>query len=267
MKMPGYWLLLAFGLLTASQTPAVAAITSAASSNSPETGVATASQSTPLSIGLDDVVKLSKSGVNESVVLAFVENSPVAYHPSADDILKLRDAGVSSKVISAIIQRGGELRRQLMQAAIARARQAAAEVPPPVQQPAATTYAVPTYAAPASSALYLNDYPLSYPYYNYWWYNYNWSYPAFYYPYTYYPSVYFRDGFHNRYPRGGRFQTVPFRRAPVSGGRVFRETPIHGFTGSRPMGPHPIGGRIGGTHFGGTRVGGFARGGGMGHRR
>ena len=51
---------------------------------------------------LGEVVKLAKSGVDESVIIAYVQNSPVPNRPSADEILKLRDAGVSSRVFALI---------------------------------------------------------------------------------------------------------------------------------------------------------------------
>src|SRR5262245_26534026 len=58
----------------------------------------------PLSGDLNEVMKLARAGVDEAVMLSYVQNSPVANQPSADDILRLRQAGVSSKVISAILQ-------------------------------------------------------------------------------------------------------------------------------------------------------------------
>src|SRR5262245_30807675 len=61
---------------------------------------------------IGEVVKLSESGVDESVMLAFVRNSSVAFNPSADEIIKLREAGISSSVITAMLERGGELRQR-----------------------------------------------------------------------------------------------------------------------------------------------------------
>src|SRR5262249_39735257 len=65
-----------------------------------------------LSSGLDEVVKLTKAGVDESVILAFVQNSSVAYHPSAQEIIKLRELGISSAVITALLHRGEELHQR-----------------------------------------------------------------------------------------------------------------------------------------------------------
>src|SRR5690349_23913031 len=48
------------------------------------------------SAGLDDVVKLTKAGVEESVILAFVQSSTIAYRPNAQEIVRLRELGVSS---------------------------------------------------------------------------------------------------------------------------------------------------------------------------
>lgn len=54
-----------------------------------------------------EVVKLADSGVDESVLLDYVRNSPNAFEMSADDIIYLRDLGISSSVISAMIQHQG----------------------------------------------------------------------------------------------------------------------------------------------------------------
>src|SRR5687767_5029354 len=62
-----------------------------------------------LSAGLPEIVKMHKAGVDASVLMAYVRNSPVAYHPSAKEVIYLRDQGVSFELISAMLQRGGEL--------------------------------------------------------------------------------------------------------------------------------------------------------------
>jgi hypothetical protein len=56
--------------------------------------------------GVGEVIKLVQANVEESVVLAYVDNSNVAYAPSADEILYLKDIGMSEKVIEAMIQHG-----------------------------------------------------------------------------------------------------------------------------------------------------------------
>src|ERR1700754_2471938 len=48
---------------------------------------------------IDEVVALSQSGVDQSVVLSFIDTSPGPFQPSASEIIRLRDAGVSPQVI------------------------------------------------------------------------------------------------------------------------------------------------------------------------
>src|SRR5689334_4083630 len=107
MKTQRILLIAAWALVTAVSLPARAIQTadakSATSTDNAQSDWRT--QLSPVSPGVDDVVKLAKSGVDESVVQSFVQNSPVPYRLSADDIIKLRDQGLSSKVITAMLQR------------------------------------------------------------------------------------------------------------------------------------------------------------------
>ncbi len=58
--------------------------------------------------GIDDVLKLSRAGVSQDVMLAFVQTSNCNYDPSADEIKLLRDTGVSATVIVAMIDHAKE---------------------------------------------------------------------------------------------------------------------------------------------------------------
>lgn len=80
---------------------------------------------------IDEVVTLAKSGVDQSVVLSYIHNSPGPFEPTADEIIKLRDMGITSQEITAMLERGGELREQA-QAAAANAAQRAVS---PAQAP------------------------------------------------------------------------------------------------------------------------------------
>src|SRR6185295_56129 len=100
-----------------------------------------------LSPGLDDIVKLSKAVVSESVILTYVQSSGVMYSPSAQDLIQLREAGVSSQVTTALMQQGSELR----QSALTSQQQAQAAVQKTTAQTpqTATSYAAaPTYVTP-----------------------------------------------------------------------------------------------------------------------
>src|SRR5436190_1720394 len=62
--------------------------------------------------GVDEVIRLQQGGINARVMQAYVENSTVAYDPSAAEIQKLEDAGVPATVIVAMIDHGKALRKE-----------------------------------------------------------------------------------------------------------------------------------------------------------
>jgi hypothetical protein len=82
--------------------------------------------------GVDDVIKLQRSAVGDDVLIAFVQDSTVAYDLTAEDIQRLDDANVPSTVIVAMLDHGKQL------------RSAPADLPLPPASPAVTV-------APASS--------------------------------------------------------------------------------------------------------------------
>ncbi len=209
----------------------------------------------PFSSGLKDIARLAKAKVDESVILAFIQNSQVAYHPTAEEIIRLRDAGVSDSVITALVRRGAELRVQANE----RQRQAQTAAPAPSVTTQASAIPAPVYnpnVYPAASP------PVIYPAYPTWRYDPWYSYSSWYYPYysgwhpysAYYPS-YYRHGYPsvsfgvrvggNRYGGNGgvHIGVSHFNHAPIA-------RPSIGAT-------HFGGGRGGGTHFSsGTRIGG-----------
>jgi hypothetical protein len=159
----------------------------------------TALQAPTFSGGIGDVVKLAQSGVTDSVIVAYIKNSPGPFQPNADEVLRLHDLGISSAVITAMLERGAELRRQ------------AASMPPagyPAYGPpgpssdtqAPTSYVETASAEPASSVVYIGS---SYPVYTYPYYSYYWYYPYGYYPYGYCGyHPYYRSGYYSRYRSG-----------------------------------------------------------------
>jgi hypothetical protein len=205
-------------------------------------GSAPRSASPQYSGRIDEVVALSQSGVDQSVVMSFINTSPGPFQPSADEIIRLRDAGVSSQVITTMMQRGAALREQAQSYAAAAPAQNYQQAPVTYAQPAQAQVAVtppyvdPTYypsyySQPASSVVYIGG-SYGYPSYGYDPY----CYPSSYY---YYPRVGF--GFSPRF--NFRFG-APF---PFGGG---------GFH---------VGGFGGGFHGGGFGGGGFHGGGGGFH--
>src|SRR5437867_2095420 len=118
-----------------------------------------------LSPGLDEIMRLKKAGVDDAVILSFIQNSPVAYRPSAQEVLDLRESGVSTQIITAMLQHGGELRQKAAEAtpqpeatpAPAAATPPATPSPTPVQAPA--IYAAPATYAVSSPAVVYAPYP------------------------------------------------------------------------------------------------------------
>src|SRR5262245_60201346 len=127
----------------------------------------------PLSGDLNEVLKLARAGMDESVILAYVQNSPIANQPSADEILRLRQAGVSPKVIAVILQHGGEVRAQQKDSGEAAQPAATTQTPSSTATYSAetptTTSTTPTvyYTEPSSSYFYYSSpwYPVWYPAY------------------------------------------------------------------------------------------------------
>ncbi len=56
---------------------------------------------------LDQVVKLSQSGADESVIRAYVEKAAPPYRITGNEIVQLRDLGISQGVIMALIEHSG----------------------------------------------------------------------------------------------------------------------------------------------------------------
>jgi len=221
---------LVFAGQTANDQAAGANNTSSANTKA---GNVAAPKAARLSWGLDDIVKLSKAGVDESVILTYVNNSGVAYNPTAQDVIQLRELGVSPQITAALMQRGGEVRQA---AAVEAQKQAQATAPAAAPAQPAPVYTPPaTYVAPASTVTYIG-YP-SYPSYNY---SYGGYYGPNYYSYPYYPRSY---GYY-----GGFYPRVSFG---INVGHV-------GFGGSH-------GGFHGGFHSG--FHGGSSHHGGFGHHR
>jgi len=57
------------------------------------------------SAGYEDLAKLVKSGVNEDVILAYINSSATAYALTSDEIVQLKGFGASDKVIAAAIRK------------------------------------------------------------------------------------------------------------------------------------------------------------------
>jgi hypothetical protein len=143
---------------------------SAGSDAGKETDAAQASDSAPreanlverlkaasISAPLRGIVQMSDSGINPTVIQAYVESSSVAYQPNGDEIIYLHEHGIPSSIISAMIQRGASLREQTAAAQSEAAAQAdapapasASTSPPPSPVPNPTEVVSPTYDSSSS---------------------------------------------------------------------------------------------------------------------
>jgi hypothetical protein len=161
---------------------------------------------TGLSAGLDDIVKLVGAGIEEPVILAFIQNSPVAYRPSAQEIIKLRELGVSGSIISALLRRGDEVRQ--------RAAERQKETRPAAPAPATNDQhqpAPPTASVPQSTSVYHvpSTYPVVYPRVVY-----TTGYPTYAYPNYGHGGCYYPRYYSSCYPRvsyyGGFYPRLSF---------------------------------------------------------
>ena len=124
-----------FGLvaiLAASALPGVAQTPEEAAAGTP--GQPQAAAPASLSPNAAEVVKLAGSGVGEDVVLAYIQNSQLAFNLSADAVLYLRDVGVSQAIITGMLNHDNGLRAQDPQGQPSQYAPAAT-APPPAETP------------------------------------------------------------------------------------------------------------------------------------
>ena len=142
---------------------------------------------TRLSPELLDVAKLAQSGVDEKIVLAYVQKSPPRHSPTADELIYLHELGLSSEGMLALVNSANKPSATIQVAAAP--APAAASVQTAVSAAPAVAYATPAPAYAAPSVVY--D---SYPYSSYGY----WGYPA-------YPTFSFGIGFGHYYGHGGYY--------------------------------------------------------------
>jgi hypothetical protein len=88
--------------------------------------------------GLEEVIQLCQANVDESVILAYIERSPIAYNPSAEEIVYLNDIGISPIVVAALLKHGRDLTDQTAENA-AKTETIAMPVPADANAPYTTT--------------------------------------------------------------------------------------------------------------------------------
>ena len=69
------------------------------------------SRSSPIhaSPWVDEVERLTKAGIDEGVILSYVNNSAGTFNLTADQVARLKDTGTSPQVLNAMIQHDAEL--------------------------------------------------------------------------------------------------------------------------------------------------------------
>ena len=92
-----------------SNTTAVAAPPPAVPALTKEGGAKSSSATVYASPWVDEVERLTKAGVDEGVVLAYVINSAGTFNLTADQIVRLKNLGVSPQVMNAMMQHDQEL--------------------------------------------------------------------------------------------------------------------------------------------------------------
>ena len=91
--------------------PAITAPQDVPSFPLPESGAAVLKRQPPkirLSPWTSEIVKLAESGIDEDVILSFIENSGT-FNLSADQIVYLNDLGLSSELITAMLRHDQEI--------------------------------------------------------------------------------------------------------------------------------------------------------------
>jgi hypothetical protein len=144
---------------------------------------ASAVQVPALTYGVGEVVKLYQGGIDNGIIVNYINNNALPYNLSADGILLLQSLGMPQEITTALIQRAGQLQQQqARQQHYQLQKQLQATTPPPggaigVQPPMQVM--TPTTPAP-SVTVFGSDYPV-----------YDYGYPNSYYggAYDYWPPV------------------------------------------------------------------------------
>jgi hypothetical protein len=59
--------------------------------------------SVALAFGLNDVLKMHRDGITDSLIVLKIENAGKVFHLDAEDLRRLKDAGVSDDVVAAML--------------------------------------------------------------------------------------------------------------------------------------------------------------------
>jgi hypothetical protein len=156
---------------------------------------------------INDVLRLLDAGVDRGVIRTYIENSRVAYQPTADELIALQQRGVPSDLMVAMLRRGGELRPRVPKTQAAPPATPVRPVPS-VCYPTPTAYPVCTYDYTYASYPTYVVYP-STRYVSAWcgwgwpWYGYGWGWPSYYCGSRYYRYGWGWPSYYCTWPRYG----------------------------------------------------------------
>jgi hypothetical protein len=89
---------------------------------------------------IDDVIRMSNSGVSDEVIIDFLNGRHEHFVATADDIIALKNAGVSKQVIDAVIGKADETGAAAKQAAsTSQPAEETAQAPPQATEPAVSS--------------------------------------------------------------------------------------------------------------------------------
>lgn len=150
--------LLTGGLLALSNQPASA--TTPTDTTNTDARASLASKLAPRYSGrIGDVAKLADAGLDESVILTYINTSPGPFQPTADDVVRLREAGISTPVINALLKRSQVLRSQTQQETAAATSTDTQNATPAGTAPVINYNVSQTQSPPASTVVYVQNYP------------------------------------------------------------------------------------------------------------
>ncbi|MCL5097174.1 MAG: hypothetical protein M1608_06560 [Candidatus Omnitrophica bacterium] len=112
-------MMLANGCASQTSSPDAASATNdAAATNTPdpaEVDVESLNRIDPVPVntspGVAEIIKLAQAGVDESVIVDYINSTAVAFNPSAEEIIYLNDIGLSSRVVNAMLDHDRSLRQ------------------------------------------------------------------------------------------------------------------------------------------------------------
>ena len=104
----------------------------------------------------ETIIKLTKAGVGEEIIVGMVSQQPGKYSLSADDVIALKKAGVSDKVLAALVLRNSGGSAQPTPSVAARLKSPGDSTPPPALPSDATSTAAPS-SADGHTRVYVTD--------------------------------------------------------------------------------------------------------------